>query len=214
LLTVDEPFEQIGNRIEDKSIDRIIIACQNRWDYPCWQLQQLAISFPEVPIALAIGDWWMGWRRTGIGHQQILPHISLPWYRWWDGWIQWLDGALPTMFGPFPTERMAVAYQPECSARAWELASQDNLVESKKPLDSILWDDSQLETWLGWEKSLILAIEQLVEIQTRNPRAKLWIAWTLPTWELVSRLNQAGLNYELLAKPYFSRLSSAALART
>jgi hypothetical protein len=209
LRTIDEPIEQISQYIEAGNVDRLIVACRNRWDYPQVQLQQLASGFPDVPIALAVGDWWLGWRRTGIGHLQMLPHLSLPWYRWWDGWVYWLEGSLPTMFGPFPLERATIG-----------IRSSDSLIKSgqqpnhQSPVDWLVWDDSRLATWLGWEKSLNQAIAELQEIQTSYPLAKLWIAWTLPTWELVSRLNQAGLRFELLAKPHLSSLSSAALART
>lgn len=209
LLTIDEPIEQISKYIEGGHVDRVIIACRNRWDYPQVQLHQMACGFPDAPIALAVGDWWLGWRRTGIGHLQILPHLSLPWYRWWDGWVHWLEGAVPTMFGPFPFERTTIGIQSKFAS----IKSGDQHNDPSS-VGWLVWDDSRLATWLGWEDSLSQAIAELKEIQTRYPLAKLWIAWTLPTWELVSRLNQAGLSFELLAKPHLSSLSSAALART
>lgn len=217
LTTADQPFEQIGKYAQERQCDRIIVVCPNRWDYSAYQLQQVVIDFPEIPVALATGDWWLGWRRTGMGHLQNLSHISLPWYRWWDGWVQWLDGTIPAMFGPFPTDRVVTlpATQGLDVIRGLEaVGKQAAQVHSVEENRWVIWDDSQLATWLGWEQSVEQAIEQIGQLQARNPRATLWIAWTMPTWEVVERLNQAGLHFELLAKPYCLSWSSAALART
>lgn len=82
--------------------DRLIVACRNRWDYPELDMRRLAAERCDVPLALATSDWWLGWNRTGVGHLQTLPHLSLPWYRWWDGWAAWLCGRHAEMYGPFP----------------------------------------------------------------------------------------------------------------
>jgi hypothetical protein len=193
-------FDQLADHLQQHPVERLIIACRNRWDYPGPEVRELAEHFPEVPMALAVGDWWMGWRRTGAGHLQSLPHLTLPWYRWWDGWVQWLNGSTSTQFGPFPSERLPFDLRLTTSVTSeagW-----------------ILWDDSQLATWFGFEASLEQAIQQLTEIQEQRPNATLWIAWTLPTWDLFTRLRQAGLRFELLGKPHLASLSSAALART
>ncbi len=83
--------------------DRMIVACRNRWDYPELDMRRLAADRCDVPLALATSDWWLGWSRTGVGHLQTLPHLSLPWYRWWDGWAAWLCGRHSEMYGPFPS---------------------------------------------------------------------------------------------------------------
>jgi hypothetical protein len=200
LLTITDSWERLLEILESQQADRLVVAYRNRWDYSHLKMQQLVQRFPEIPVALALGDWWLGWRRTSIGHLQTLPHLSLPWYRWWDGWRQWLEGRLPSMLGPFPSDRVVVDLETD-----WHAQSQS---------EWLVWDDSQLATWMGWEASLNFAIEQLVELQKENPRSKLCIAWTLPTWEVVSSLKRAGLCFELIAKPHLSSFSSAALERT
>lgn len=83
--------------IEDGAVDRIVWACRTRVDYSHEEIALLLRNYPELPLAVACENWWDGARRTGLG---IPPHLSLPWYRWWDGWSVWLEGNAPELFGP------------------------------------------------------------------------------------------------------------------
>ncbi len=94
-------FEELF-RLAGHGTQRVIWTCQNRWDYPLQELSSFIAEFPDVPVGVAVSDWWLGWRRTGIGHLEPLPHVCLPWFRWWDGWFDWLAGNVPSMLGPFP----------------------------------------------------------------------------------------------------------------
>lgn len=92
--------------LEQNQVDRIVLALPNRCQYPAQKLQRTAMEFPEIPLALCLGDYWLGWKRTGAGHLQVSHHNSLPWYRWWDGWLPWLLGNVDSMLGPFPSDRL------------------------------------------------------------------------------------------------------------
>jgi hypothetical protein len=106
------PIQGLTNYLTQTRVDRIVVACRNRWDYPQQQLEQLANEFPEIPLAVVMGDWFAGWRRTGAAHLQTLPYLVLAWYRWWDGWRPWLESAAAHMFGPFPQERGCYNFDP------------------------------------------------------------------------------------------------------
>ncbi len=83
--------------VDEGGVDRIVLACSTRLEYPCRELAFLQRDCPEIPFAVACESWWDGGRRTGLGVPQ---HLSLPWYRWWDGWSVWLSGLAPELFGP------------------------------------------------------------------------------------------------------------------
>lgn len=85
----------------DCGIERVVIASVNRLDYPVELIELLQHLCPEVPLALACGSWWDGWRRTGLKSRN---HLSLPWYRWWDGWVDWLQGRTPQLYEPAPVD--------------------------------------------------------------------------------------------------------------
>ena len=253
---------------------RIIMACKNRWDFPQRAIEQLNKMVPEVPLSMAVSDWWLGWRRTGIGHFGPLPIICLPWFRWWDGWTQWLSGDCAAMMGPFPSsipktqlcgqelvkdrdltpwkrlgnlhsidsvaqQRNRVLVVGGCAAamQSWQrllsdtrrpvlyghatLSKENVLMELMKDekeelhsQDWILWDDSRLCTVRSPEVSLRQATSELSALARLFPKSRLWVAWTQPVWDIVRSLWEAGLDFELLAKPYFGNFSSAELERT
>ncbi len=83
--------------LEDGGVDRLLWACSTRIDYPHEEIDFSLRDYPEVPLAVACESWWDGSRRSGM---RVLPHLSLPWYRWWDGWSVWLEGSAPELFGP------------------------------------------------------------------------------------------------------------------
>ncbi|MBX3423006.1 MAG: hypothetical protein KF752_15735 [Pirellulaceae bacterium] len=241
--------------LSEQPCDRIIVACENRWHYPRQVLEELLAVFPEVPVALAMSDWWLGSRRTGARHLSELGHLCLPWFRWWDAWTSWLDGNYPWMFGPFPSEfsrsellsgqkRRAteIANEPHTqtsglivagtaqAAQAWRLSMADagrvecyfsslKLEHSLKEVPHqqpawVLWDDSRLSTVIDWRLAIDSAAAELKLLRKPFPTARLWVAWTQPTWDAVQRLNPSELGFELLAKPNYRTFSSAALART
>jgi hypothetical protein len=92
-----------ANSLADGGLRRLVVASHNRWEYPWKGLKQFLRDYPEVPAALAMSDWWLGSRRTGMAYPLQPPHVCLHWFRWWDGWVDWLEGTASTMFGPFPS---------------------------------------------------------------------------------------------------------------
>ena len=83
----------------DQHPQRLIVAIENRLSYPEAEIHHLQRTWPEVPFALALASWFDGSRRTGIG---TVSHLSLPWYRWWDGWKPWLSGSQAELLNPWP----------------------------------------------------------------------------------------------------------------
>lgn len=241
---VQGTFDQLRSVLQFNSVDRLIVAMVNRWQYPALELRQLSMDFPEIPVALCLGDLWMGWKRTGAGHLQVMTHHCIPWYRWCDAWLPWLRGD-EAVLGPFPVDRFSVpeSYcttrfvgqgwfigKDSAQAQYWqeafgrsvhafdrevsdELDGADTLDGQLSP-DWIVWDDSRAPTWNGLELGMQVATKELQAITRRYPSASLWLAWTLPTWQIVQQLESVGLSFEVLGKPYVLNFSSAALART
>lgn len=102
--------DEMVRRLADGQADRIVLSLENRYGYPDDLISQLNASYPEIPIALCLGDYWLGWKRTGAGHLKTLHHSSIPWYRWYDGWLPWLLGIDANMFGPFPVDRFQLQF--------------------------------------------------------------------------------------------------------
>jgi hypothetical protein len=96
-------------------IDRIVLSCSERMNYPAEAVSSLLQAYPEVPLAVATDNWWDGSRRTGLG---TVDHLLLPWYRWWDSWVDWLAARSAGLFGPcqlptpLPQRRRAVVALP------------------------------------------------------------------------------------------------------
>ncbi len=108
-----ETFSALGEimwRLADGQADRIILAPENRYCYPDDLISQLNAQYPELPIAVCLGDYWLGWKRTGAGHLKTLHHSSIHWYRWYDGWLPWLLGIDANLFGPFPADRFQLQF--------------------------------------------------------------------------------------------------------
>lgn len=244
LIHGDDSWGQL-RQLAHHGVNRVVIACEHRWDYSWEHCRRFTAEFPEIPMALAMSDWWLGARRTGIGHPVQQNHVCLPWFRWWDGWIQWLKGEAESMFGPLPSSipcggpnqqidstsktilLIAKGQEAICS---WQMAfkghrflDKSNKADSvDRPFswgrdacnpDWILWDDSQLNTCHGSEANLHSATEQLKRLQAEFPGSRLIVAWTAPRWSVIEPFNRAGIHFELLAKPFLSSLSSAALLR-
>lgn len=103
-------FNDLMRRLADGQADRIILAPENRYCYPDDLISQLNAQYPELPIAVCLGDYWLGWKRTGAGHLKTLHHSGIPWYRWYDGWLPWLLGIDASQFGPFPIDRFQLQF--------------------------------------------------------------------------------------------------------
>ncbi|RMF42320.1 MAG: hypothetical protein D6753_07815 [Planctomycetota bacterium] len=76
------------------SLQRIILSCPGRLDYPVAWIEFLNAEFPEIPTAVALGAWWDGAARTGLRNR---PVLSIPWHRVWDGWLPWLLGTATSL---------------------------------------------------------------------------------------------------------------------
>lgn len=157
--------------------DRIIVAFQDRLEFSELPLRQLSRSFPEIPIATALGTWWDGSGRTGT---KLRPQHMVAWHRWWDFWEPWLQGEHPDLFSPCPPHHgfMSPAQNrrkidgrkqgwivANCSqsAQAWTLVAESAGMDARlmsaqnlKTLDSqngppdwLLWDDTCLDTTRG-----------------------------------------------------------------
>lgn len=156
-------------------IERIVVACVNRFDYPEELIRFLQQTCPEVPLTVACDSWWDGRRRTGL---TTPGHLSLPWYRWWDGWVDWLQGRSPALFEVAPAAWPVLSSPPPVAASstcglvvgnchqttaAWALVAttaghgaeciswrsfQQQFPErwSQRPPQWVLWDDTCLDT--------------------------------------------------------------------
>jgi hypothetical protein len=91
---------------------RLTLAIDARVDYPLREIQHLTHAWPEIPWGVAVSSWHDGARRTGIGSTS---HLTLPWYRWWDGWYQWLTTSDANLLGPWP--RISSALTQNCCNR-------------------------------------------------------------------------------------------------
>jgi hypothetical protein len=177
LVAGDDPWLELRH-LAQQGIGRVVVACVNRWDYPWNQYQQFLREFPEVPTALAMSDWWLGARRTGIGHQRQLPHICLSWFRWWDGWVHWLHSTSSSMFGPFPN---SIAFdrslnQRHCVQLAILLVARGE--EAASSWRIALSGQCRLETSLGSDFHQTLEDRQAGET---FPELILWDDSRLPT---------------------------------
>jgi hypothetical protein len=94
---------------------RLILACENRWDYPAGQWEWLRVHWPELPVAIATSSWWEGAGRTGVGHGGN-PGLLIPWYRWWDAWWPWLEAESEEWFAPAGSGGWAVPMPPAAEA--------------------------------------------------------------------------------------------------
>jgi hypothetical protein len=163
--------------IGSTGLDRLILVCADRISYPAKELVLWQRYFPDVPVVAAVGSWWDGARRTGIGE---VEHLLLPWYRWWDGWTDWLSGVQPSLFGPchvaaerMPgvqgsskaergTRRGIIVANCRSMAEAWlglvnSTGAEATTVSSqafadwtpRSDIDWVVWDDSCLDTFPG-----------------------------------------------------------------
>ncbi len=106
--------QRLTERI-DCGVERIIVPCVNRLDYPVELVVFLQQTCPEVPLAVASDSWWDGRRRTGL---TTPGHLTLAWYRWWDGWVDWLQGCSPTLFEVVPAPWPVLSCQSPAIATA------------------------------------------------------------------------------------------------
>lgn len=166
--------QRLAERI-DCGVERIVVACVNRLDYPVELIDFLQQTCPEIPLALASDSWWDGRRRTGL---PTPGQLSFPWYRWWDGWVDWLEGRSPTLFEAAPTAWPVLSSQPLAIATTsrglivgncrqtidawaliantaghttdcicWQQFQQQFPTQWTQPLPHwVLWDDTSLDT--------------------------------------------------------------------
>lgn len=234
---VSNSHVEFASRISTDSIDaicnqnphRLVLSVENRLDYPQLEIQHLRRHWPEVPFALALGAWFDGSRRTGIGSTS---HLSLPWYRWWDGWQKWLTGSNSALLNPWPQsvdsrsnrEPDAVAWNPsgiivcDCrdTATTWQvglecdpvgtqvltLQSFRSRMAKKSPIadpDWVLWDDSCLATSIGAD-CLSSVTPFFSEIRRTFPCTRILAATCMPRWADWHQWESAGAN-ELIVKP-------------
>jgi hypothetical protein len=226
---------EISESICLKSIDllctrnprRLILAVENRLAYPLAEIQHLQRNWPEIPLALAVGTWFDGSRRTGIG---VTCHLSLPWYRWWDGWQPWLSVGNAELLNSWPKAairraahraggssgvagivlsncqqtaegwRIGLGCAPESSRwlRLAEFQTRFSQADLPAP-DWILWDDSCLDT-LGGADSISDVGRLFADIREGFPGALILAATCMPRWCDWRQWELAGAD-QLLAKP-------------
>lgn len=213
------------NAICEQHPRRLILAIENRIDYPIEAIQHLQRSWPEVPLAVAVSSWFDGSRRTGLGARE---HLSLPWYRWWDGWRPWLIGSDTALLNPWPASHSflnrashqtnapgVIVSNCRATAEGWltglecspDHANLLTLDEFNHYFDDaattepewILWDDTCLDTYQGSD-CLSTVSEWIIELRKRFPDAVLLMATSMPRWSDWQSWMLAGAN-ELVAKP-------------
>ena len=205
---------------------RLILAVENRHDYPLETIQYLQRVWPEVPFAIALGSWFDGSRRTGIG---ATSHFCLPWYRWWDGWFSWVRSSNASQNLNPETEHSAsgiIICDCQQTATGWreaigadspvqsltatefrkwlqrmnagELSTSD---ETASELNWILWDDTCLNTFIGSE-CLGEVCSLFTRIRDQFPNVAILAAAAGPRWDEWQQWSAAGAD-ELIAKPSY-----------
>ncbi len=184
--------------------DRVVLACSSRLRFPMDDIVALASHIPEVPLAVATGNWFDGSRRTGAYSESVL---TLPWYRWWDGWRDWTLGGEVGLYGPSinPSANLVVtkAFQESTgyqqrglvigncfeTTQGWSLVAHSlgahaatssigNVQSSgaKRP-EWVMWDDTCVDRSGNLETQLG---EDLQLVGSRWPSAAKIVALTLP----------------------------------
>ena len=208
---------------------RLILAVENRHDYPLETIQYLQRAWSEVPFAIALGSWFDGSRRTGIG---ATSHLCLPWYRWWDGWFSWLSSSSSSQnlsaesLSP-ETEHSAsgiIICDCQQTAAGWREALGTNSAvqmmtaaafqkwlrqvgaieqspsdENASELSWILWDDTCLNTFIGSE-CLGGVCSLFTRIRDQFPNIAILAAASAPRWDEWQQWSASGAD-ELIAKP-------------
>ncbi len=219
-----------------KNPQRLILSTLSRLLYPLAEIQHAIANWPEIPLAVAMGSWYDGARRTGIG-PACYPQWS--WHRWWDAWNPWLIESTSGIFDPWPrVSELALAVDParlspewsggcivcDCNqtASAWKSVNPGIEVctslqmrqrqASASGLQWLLWDDSCLRgrfdepVWNDTE-SLLECARQL------NPACLMIAATTMPRIDDWERLRHFGVT-EFISKPFVGRPLARILSRT
>lgn len=164
--------QQLLERI-DGGVERIVIACANRLDYPTELIELLQHVCPEIPLVLACDSWWDGWRRTGL---KTRSHLSLPWYRWWDGWVDWLQGRTPQLFEPAPAEWSLLASAARNSAASIHKPPARGLIVGNCRQTLAAW--SLAATAAGYPVDCISAKAYQRQVQPLPPSSRPgWVLW-------------------------------------
>lgn len=200
---------------------RLVLAVADRLQHPHAQLEYLRRAWPEVPVAIAVGNWHDGARRTGWSGRDAL---QLPWYRWWDGWARWIDPGTPELLQAWPkltslehdiafnVPTGAVFGGCKSTVTSWRssLLGSNALcwftptdyrqhTETLAPPAWILWDDSAVHA-VDANVAEQRACQQLAELHKLFPDALLIVATCLPRWDIWERWQTAGAQ-QLLVKP-------------
>lgn len=204
----------------DSGLERIVIGCNERLDYPRAQVEWLSHNYPEIPLAIATDCWWEGARRTGLaqpdGRQRFYP-----WHRWWDNWVTWLEGD-PLSGSLSEAARAEVARCPDrCGGLivaddrqiglAWEQQAQvvgaSAILCTPRRLPEpgpapkfgwILWDDSCDRS--PFSRGDRTASDFIAEVDERFAPKLLIVALTAVRLDRWQALERAGAD-ELLVKP-------------
>ncbi len=207
---------------------RLILSVENRLWYPLDEVQYLQRAWPEIPLAVALGSWFDGSRRTGIGST---AQLCLPWYRWWDGWHPWLSGSNSGLLDAWPHAKfqhpgscstspsfghvvcnclqtaagwIASFKTQSADATVFTLGDYQAMLNETWSTDSaypdwILWDDSCLNT-AGTEGNAAQVGDLLSAARNKFPNAMVIAATCMPRWHDWQRWQDWGAD-ELLGKP-------------
>jgi hypothetical protein len=151
---------------------RLILSIENRLDYPLAEIGHLQRNWPEVPWVLAVGSWFDGARRTGMG---ATSHLSLPWYRWWDGWRPWLSGSNAELLNPWPKAALSCCAANVSLMGAMEFSRAIGLIVCNCPQTAEGWR-AGLNCDSARAKSLTMGEFQSMLSQASSQAAD-WILW-------------------------------------
>ncbi len=217
-------LEEIGD-LDVGNACRIVIACRTRLEYRPKLTAELVATWPEIPVSVALSNWWSGAGRTGF-HQR--DQRMIPWYRWWDYWYPWLHGDTPELLTPAPSMHDYVRIRTKRTRRRWRglIVSRDRQLSdawvawaehngdtaaciaadawlesyaSQTPPDWLLWDDSCLKSTPGQDE-VQGTVEFFQEARGRFPDSLLCGAVSLPHWSRWKSAQRAGAD-EMLVKP-------------
>ncbi len=215
---------------------RLILTTLSRLHYPLAEIQHAIAYWPEIPIALAMGAWYDGARRTGFG-QTSYPQWA--WHRWWDAWHPWLTESPHGVFDPWPrisdlaravdSGNLPTDWKGGCilcdcnqTATAWksinpavEVCSSSQMCERSATTAELRWlllDDSCL-MGDGAEPVWNKAARLLESARHLNPNCLLIAATSMPRIDDWERLRHFGVT-EFISKPFVGRPLARILSRS
>lgn len=223
--------ESLDSLADQGPAQHIVIGCDSRSSFPNTEIDWIQKQLPEVPLAIALGVWWEGGRRTS----QISTSAPLfNWHRLWEHWIPWLGQEQPALLAPcqptYPRSDVGASDQATSTHKIQIVANQnDNALAIELLSDSLnpatktirctaaglansklqdrnwfVWDDScwREEQALDRQALPTSFLQTLSSVQERNPNARHTLCWNSPDWQLLDCVEKSVPGASFLTKPF------------